>query len=115
MVKTISSIINLAEQFFSHALFREIQAKAKRLARFKAELSDDFENSRDAADQKISASGREQAVVGRQNFHGGHSIESAGDLSNSNISPEFDGSETLTIIVGLCPDMCPGIPLNCST
>lgn len=86
---------------------REIQAKAKRLARFKAELSDDFENSRDAADQKISASGREQAVVGRQNFYDGHSIESAGDLSNSNISPEFDGSETPTIIVGLCPDMCP--------
>ncbi|XP_011010815.1 PREDICTED: uncharacterized protein LOC105115583 [Populus euphratica] len=86
---------------------REIQAKAKRLARFKAELSDDFENSRDAADQKISASGREQAVIGRQNFYGGHSIESAGDLSNSNISPEFDGSETPTIIVGLCPDMCP--------
>lgn len=86
---------------------REIQAKAKRLARFKTELSDDFENSRDAADQKISASGHEQAVVGSQKFYGGHSIESAGDLSNSNISPEFDGSETPTIIVGLCPYMCP--------
>lgn len=115
MVKTISSIINLAEQFFSYAIFREIQAKAKRLARFKAELSDDFENIRDVADQKIIASGREQAIVGRKILYDGNSIESTGDLSNSNISPEFDGSETPTIIVGLCPDMCPGISLNCST
>ncbi|KAG5236097.1 SAC3 family protein [Salix suchowensis] len=86
---------------------REIQAKAKRLARFKAELSDDFENIRDVADQKIIASGREQAIVGRKILYDGNSIESTGDLSNSNISPEFDGSETPTIIVGLCPDMCP--------
>ncbi|CAK7332935.1 unnamed protein product [Dovyalis caffra] len=86
---------------------REIQAKAKRLVRFKAELSEDFENSRDTADQKIAASGREQAIDGRQKVYGGHPIESTGDLSNSNISSEFEGSETSTVIVGLCPDMCP--------
>lgn len=91
-----------------------MQAKAKRLARFREELSADFENSRDVADLKVSASGREQAIIQRQKFAGGHSIESS-DLTNNNISSDFEGSETSSIIIGLCPDMCPGIPLNCFT
>ncbi|KAJ9182012.1 hypothetical protein P3X46_006050 [Hevea brasiliensis] len=86
---------------------REIQAKAKRLARFKEELSESFENRPDIAEKKVSASGREQSIVERQKLVGSHSMESAGDFSNGIISSDCDGLESSTVIIGLCPDMCP--------
>lgn len=90
-----------------------MQAKAKRLARFKEELSENFENSPDFGDQKISVSRREQSIVERQNFPGGYPTESAGDFTNGNNASDFVGLETSSIITGLCPDMCPGMPVNC--
>ncbi|XP_065863486.1 SAC3 family protein B [Euphorbia lathyris] len=86
---------------------REIQAKAKRYARFKNELTERSESKQDIAEQKASASRREQSMLERQKFAGSYSMESAGGVTNNNIPSDFEGLKTSSIIVGLCPDMCP--------
>ncbi|OAY55893.1 SAC3 family protein B isoform X4 [Manihot esculenta] len=86
---------------------REIQAKAKRLARFKEELGEKFENRTDIAEKKVSASGRERYIIEKQKFAGNYSMESGGDFSNGDISSDCDGLGSSGIIIGLCPDMCP--------
>ncbi|KAH9683113.1 SAC3 family protein B [Citrus sinensis] len=86
---------------------REMQAKAKRLARFKVELSENVQISPEITDQKVSNSGRGQSVVERQKFVGGHSIESAKDYPNENTLSDNEGLEASSVIIGSCPDMCP--------
>ncbi|KAJ4845709.1 hypothetical protein Tsubulata_014579 [Turnera subulata] len=85
---------------------REIQAKAKRLARFKEELGDGFENSSEITDQKL-AKRHEQSIGEKKIFSGGYSMDSAMDLTDGNASSDFEGLETSSVIIGLCPDMCP--------
>ncbi|KAJ4722309.1 SAC3 family protein B [Melia azedarach] len=85
---------------------REIQAKAKRLARFKVELSENVEVSPDVVDQRFSTLRREQAVVEKQKSIDGNPIESAKDYPNDNTLPDYEDSAAC-VIIGLCPDMCP--------
>lgn len=61
---------------------RETQAKAKRFARFKVELGQSVQSSPDIANRKIPSN-----------------------------RPDHDGLEQPSIIIGLCPDMCPGMSL----
>lgn len=70
---------------------RESQAKAKRLARFKTELSQPLDDS----------------MLERQNVVGEHSVEATGVSSNGNALSVHEGLESPNIIIGLCPDMCP--------
>ncbi|XP_075655365.1 SAC3 family protein B isoform X2 [Castanea sativa] len=84
---------------------REMQAKAKRLARFKVELNANVQGSPDFADQK--ANKHEQSMVERQKYVGNHPPELAGDFTNGHVSSDYDASESSTIITGSCPDMCP--------
>ncbi|KAH9765445.1 SAC3 family protein B [Citrus sinensis] len=86
---------------------REMQAKAKRLARFKVELIENVQISPEITDKKVSNSGRGQSVVERQKFVGGHSIESAKDYPNENTLSDNEGLEASSVIIGSCPDMCP--------
>ncbi|XP_024036736.1 SAC3 family protein B isoform X2 [Citrus clementina] len=86
---------------------REMQAKAKRLARFNVELSENVQISPEITDKKVSNSGRGQSVVERQKFVGGHSIESAKDYPNENTLSDNEGLEASSVIIGSCPDMCP--------
>ncbi|GLT37106.1 hypothetical protein SLA2020_114420 [Shorea laevis] len=87
---------------------REMQAKAKRLARFKPELSEAVEMRRtNKLDEKISANRHQQSMEERRKFVGDNSTESAGDFIEGNASSDFEGLETSSVIVGLCPDMCP--------
>ncbi|KAJ7980171.1 SAC3 family protein like [Quillaja saponaria] len=85
---------------------RELQAKAKRLARFKVELSKSEQGGPDIADQKDSANLHEQSVM-EQKYVRGHSAESAGDLTNGHALSDYEGLNSSNIICGLCPDMCP--------
>lgn len=41
-------------------------------------------------------------------------MESGGDFSNGDISSDCDGLGSSGIIIGLCPDMCPGMALSYS-
>lgn len=97
--------------YFFLVIYREMQAKAKRLARFNVELSENVQISPEITDKKVSNSGRGQSVVERQKFVGGHSIESAKDYPNENTLSDNEGLEASSVIIGSCPDMCPGMCL----
>ncbi|OMO53787.1 SAC3/GANP/Nin1/mts3/eIF-3 p25 [Corchorus capsularis] len=82
---------------------RESQAKAKRLARFRAELSEPV----DIADKKLSSNRYQHDVQERKKLVGELTSDSAGDFLSDNALSDFEGKETSRVIVGLCPDMCP--------
>ena len=92
---------------------RELQAKAKRLARFKAELSETVQTSPpDIADQRLSANRFQHNVEERKKLVGEHSTNSDGEFLNDSVLSDFEGMETSRVIIGLCPDMCPGMCLD---
>lgn len=91
---------------------REMLAKAKRLARFKTELKENVQSSPAFADQKVSAHRNVQSMVERDKDVGNQSPEFRGDFTNANALSDYDGSEQSSVIIGLCPDMCPGISLD---
>ncbi|XWS13970.1 hypothetical protein CRYUN_Cryun36dG0084000 [Craigia yunnanensis] len=87
---------------------RELQAKAKRLARFKAELSETVQTSPpDIADPRLSGNRFQQNVEERKKLVGEHSTNSDGEFLNDSVLSDFEGMETSRVIIGLCPDMCP--------
>lgn len=87
---------------------REMQAKAKRLVRFKGELSETAATTlTDTINRKVSAKGLEQSIIGRNKFAGEHSMDSAKDIGNDNALSDYEGCEKSSVIIGLCPDMCP--------
>lgn len=73
-----------------------MQAKAKRLARFRVELTKTLPNNPDIVEQGVST-------------------EMAMDGTDGNALLEYEGVELSGVIIGLCPDMCPGVPLNQDT
>ncbi|OVA11392.1 SAC3/GANP/Nin1/mts3/eIF-3 p25 [Macleaya cordata] len=81
---------------------REVQAKAKRLARFKVELNQPAESSHDVSKNKLSGNRHDQALVERRKFVAEQPGEAAGDFIL-----DAEGLESSSVIVGLCPDMCP--------
>ncbi|XP_057959584.1 SAC3 family protein B isoform X2 [Malania oleifera] len=85
---------------------RELQAKAKRLARFKDELNQSVRASPNIVNPKLH-SNRHEHYMERQKLFGGYPVEAAGDFTNGNVLSDHDGLESSNIIVGLCPDMCP--------
>lgn len=95
----------------SYYVFSEMLAKAKRLARFKVDLSKYEENNVDVSNQTASANGHEPPVL-KQKYVGGQIMDSAGNFTNSNAASDIEGLETSNVIIGLCPDMCPGMILR---
>ncbi|KAM7278240.1 hypothetical protein ACFE04_005374 [Oxalis oulophora] len=85
---------------------REMQAKAKRLARFKNELSETAQRP-DTVDKKYSINRHEQALGQKQKSTGDLPMQETGDSMNGNTLSEYEGLESSSIIVGVCPDMCP--------
>uniref|UniRef100_A0A5B6ZI47 PCI domain-containing protein n=1 Tax=Davidia involucrata TaxID=16924 RepID=A0A5B6ZI47_DAVIN len=86
---------------------RELQAKAKRLARFKVELSQPVQSAPVIGNQKFSSNRHDQAMVERRKITEEHSADMVGDLSNGSILSYHEAPESSSIITGLCPDMCP--------
>ncbi|XP_068331324.1 SAC3 family protein B-like isoform X1 [Pyrus communis] len=86
---------------------REMQAKTKRLARFKVELSKTPQNNPDNVEPGVSANRHEQSNVERNKLAQYKSTELAMGGSDGNALPEDEGVESSGIIIGLCPDMCP--------
>ncbi|GFY85192.1 SAC3/GANP/Nin1/mts3/eIF-3 p25 family [Actinidia rufa] len=86
---------------------RELQAKAKRLARFKVELSQPVQSTSGIGNQNVSVSRHDQSLAERRKSMGERSTDMAGDFPNSNVLSEYEGPESSSIITGLCPDMCP--------
>ncbi|KAM0966245.1 hypothetical protein ACFX15_021473 [Malus domestica] len=86
---------------------REMQAKAKRLARFKVELSKTPQNNPDIVEPGVSANRHEQSNVEGNKLAAYKSTKLATDGTDGNALPEDEGVESSGIIIGLCPDMCP--------
>ncbi|KAK2982707.1 hypothetical protein RJ640_016369 [Escallonia rubra] len=85
---------------------RESQAKAKRLARFKDELSQPVQSTVGSENQKVPVKRHGQLMAEKRKVTG-EPADMAGDFLSGNVSSDYEGLESSTIIVGLCPDMCP--------
>ncbi|KAL2588602.1 hypothetical protein GLYMA_13G211900v4 [Glycine max] len=85
---------------------REMLAKAKRLARFKVELSKSEQNNDDIPNQTAFANRHEQSVL-EQKYVRGNLMDSARNFTNGLAVSDNEGLETSNLIIGLCPDMCP--------
>ncbi|XP_024633139.1 SAC3 family protein B isoform X2 [Medicago truncatula] len=77
----------------------EMLAKAKRLERFKDELSKSKPNNDDVADHTAS--------VSEKKYTEGNLMDSASDFTNGHGVSDNEDRETSNVIIGLCPDMCP--------
>ncbi|KAL4284034.1 hypothetical protein GQ457_16G030350 [Hibiscus cannabinus] len=87
---------------------RESQAKAKRLARFKTELSEPVQtNPPNFANQRSSTTRFPHTVEEKKKHVGEQSMDSSGEFLNDTILSDFDGTEASKVIIGLCPNMCP--------
>ena len=91
---------------------RELQAKAKRLARFKVELSQTVQSTSGIGNQKVSVKSHDQSFTERRKSIGERSTDMVADFPNGNVLSDYEGPESSTIITGLCPDMCPGSCLS---
>lgn len=89
-------------------LFREMLAKAKRLARFKVELGEKVQS--DVEELRASTNRHEPPKDGRSKLILENSTELTEDFSSEHL-----GSEPSSVIIGLCKDMCPGMSLNFMT
>ena len=95
----------------SFPIVRERLAKAKRLARFKVELDDVTQNKMGGVDVMDNTNRNECSTTERDKFMSSQSLDSSRNLAHGNSIPDND-VESSSIIIGLCPDMCPGTLLN---
>lgn len=91
-----------------------MQAKAKRLARFKVELGQPVQSSTDITNRKISANERDLSVAEKPKLAGKHSVDVAESFLSGNAMADHEALEPSSVIIGLCPDMCPGMSLSLS-
>ena len=85
--------------------YREEQARAKRLARFKGELDPVPTRPVDTQLAKSSPNKTVKPLDNKQIFN---SQEANRDVHKGDALSDFESSEQPSLIVGLCPDMCPG-------
>lgn len=76
---------------------RELQAKAKRLARFKEELS---QSDSTTSNQKVPVIRQNQSMPEKKKYN-------EDPTTDSNVISDNDGPTPSSIIIGSCPDMCP--------
>ena len=84
-----------------------MQPKAKRLAHFNVELSQPIPNLHDLVKHKPSGNKENQASLDKCNAD--EHTELARDLSSGDNLFDTEGPESSQVVVGLCPDMCPGM------
>ncbi|KAL1211825.1 SAC3 family protein B [Cardamine amara subsp. amara] len=82
----------------------EEQARAKRLARFKGELEPIVDRPVDTQLTKSSVNKTMKPLDNKQTFN---SLESSRDALKGDPLSDYESSEQPSLIIGLCPDMCP--------
>ncbi|KAL8047802.1 hypothetical protein ABFX02_07G023600 [Erythranthe guttata] len=85
---------------------RELHAKAKRLARFKDELSQPVESHPTVRNQTVATKMQHHLTPERERED--PTMDVMGDTVGGNFSSEYEGVASPSNIVGVCPDMCPG-------
>lgn len=86
---------------------QETVAKAKRLARFKDDLSQQIVRDDSSVHQKGPSKSQYQSFVDRPKFSAEDGVDSTDDFSDGNLLSDYQGSESFGVIIGSCPDMCP--------
>ncbi|XP_011090907.1 SAC3 family protein B isoform X2 [Sesamum indicum] len=86
---------------------REIQAKAKRLARFKDELSQPVQSHSTMKNQRSPAKRQHQSALEKEKLSEDSTMDAMGDAVGANGFSDYEGRASSSSIVGLCPDMCP--------
>lgn len=89
---------------------RELHAKAKRLARFKDELSQPAPSRPTVKNQKDPA--KSQHLSEKQKNSEDPKMDMMVDSAGGIVSLDYEGTTLSTSIVGICPDMCPGTYLK---
>lgn len=89
-------------------MHRELHAKAKRLARFKDELSQPVPSRSTVKNQKDPAKSQHLPMPETQNMSEDPKMDMVVDSAGGNAFSDYEGIASSTSIVGLCPDMCPG-------
>ncbi|KAJ6800285.1 SAC3 family protein B isoform X3 [Iris pallida] len=85
---------------------REMQLKAKRLARFHTELSQPLETVHDRVRDKFSGNKQDQAPFTPMK-NADKLVEDAREVATVGTISDNEALGSSTIVVGLCPDMCP--------
>lgn len=86
---------------------RELQAKAKRLMRFKDELTQPTENDLISKNQSFPAKRQHPVVREKQKSDGEDAADMIQDSYNGHLPSDHEGLDSSGIITGLCLDMCP--------
>ncbi|XXG54369.1 hypothetical protein AAC387_Pa03g2272 [Persea americana] len=86
---------------------REAQAKAKRLARFRVELSQPPLGLYDPTKNKVPGNTHDQAPEEKQRVVTKLRLEEVGDFPIINTSFDSEGLHATNAVIGLCLDMCP--------
>lgn len=97
---------------FFFPIVRERLAKAKRLARFKLELDEVTHNKMGGVDVMDNTNRNECSTTERDKYMSSQSLDLSRNLAHGNAISDNDALESSSIIIGLCPDMCPGTLLN---
>lgn len=92
----------------SHFAHRELQAKAKRLMRFKDELKQPMENDLTFKNQKFPAKRQHPVLMEKGKLTGEDAVDMTQDSSNGYVPSDYEGLDSSSTITGLCLDMCPG-------
>lgn len=91
-------------------VFRELQAKAKRLMRFKDELSSQTESDLSFKNQKAPLKRQQPVIMEKKKLNGEDAADVMGDSFNGDDHPaDYEDLGSSGVIVGLCLDMCPGL------
>lgn len=83
---------------------RELQAKAKRLARFRDELNQPELSDIGNRNQKTQLLG--QLGMDKRKLNG-EATDLTASLRSSNLQTDGEDQDSSTVIIGYCPDMCP--------
>lgn len=62
-------------------------------------------------DERDNGNKNEHSMADPNKYLSNQSLELSGNVADGNM-PDYEALESSSIIVGLCPDMCPGILLN---
>lgn len=86
---------------------RELQAKAKRLMRFKDELTQPTENDLVSKNQSFPTKRQHPVVMEKRKLNGEDAVNMIQDSYNGHLPSDYEGLDSSGIITGLCLDMCP--------
>lgn len=86
-----------------------MQAKAKRLLRFNVELSQPMRKLQDLVKHKPLGK-KHGASLDSRSVNDRSADETKASASGGTL-PEYGGSDSSDAVIGLCPDMCPGLSM----